>query len=241
MLLTTETAKLTKSHGAGFLPVALYLAPGRTAGRHNMCPKASPGCLAACLFRSGRAGIGPAETNQAVAARVRRTRWFTSDREAFMAELVSDVEKMERKAQRSGLTLAVRLNGTSDIPWERVRVIRHGVTFANMMAAFPAVTFYDYTKRSERMTGALPVNYSLTFSRSEVNGDEALDVLQSGGNVAVVFSGSLPDTWHGFDVIDGDKTDLRFLDPRGVVVGLVAKGPAKRDTSGFVVTAEVLQ
>jgi hypothetical protein len=124
----------------------------------------------------------------------------------------------------------VRLNGTSDINWERYSVIQ----------AFNKVQFYDYTKNYFRMNlfldGKLPSNYSLTFSRSETNENDCISILKRGGNVAVVFrSKVLPTHWQGFPVINGDENDLRFLDPKGVVVGLTAKGKAKSDTSGFVV------
>jgi len=123
----------------------------------------------------------------------------------------------------------IRLNGTSDIGWERYTVIQ----------AFETTRFYDYTKSFQRMMafldGKLPSNYSLTFSRSETNEAQCLEVLKRGGNVAVVFRKELPTHWKGFPVINGDENDLRFLDPKGVVVGLKAKGKAKTDTTGFVV------
>ena len=42
------------------------------------------------------------------------------------------------------------------------------------------------------------------------------------------------ETWKGFEVVNGDETDLRFLDKKGVVVGLIEKGRAKKDETGFV-------
>ena len=39
-------------------------------------------------------------------------------------------------------------------------------------------------------------------------------------------------------VINGDKTDMRFKDPVGVIVGLKAKGKARKDTSGFVIDVD---
>jgi hypothetical protein len=109
---------------------------------------------------------------------------------------------------------------------------------------FPHVQFVDYTKSVKRALaharGELPPNYHLTFSRSETNEADCLKVLEAGGNVAVVFADGKPMRWHGYPVIDGDKHDLRHLDPRGVVVGLAPKGvKARRDTSGFVVRGEV--
>jgi len=140
------------------------------------------------------------------------------------------VSKLVAKCIKENATPTVRLDGTSDVGWER-----HGV-----IQAFKGVQFYDYTKNYVRMLafigGKLPSNYSLTFSRSETNEAQCLEVLKRGGNVAVVFRGKvLPTHWNGFKVINGDENDLRFLDPKGVVVGLTAKGKAKSDTSGFVV------
>jgi hypothetical protein len=37
------------------------------------------------------------------------------------------------------------------------------------------------------------------------------------------------------ECIDGDDSDVRFIEPHAVVVALYAKGKAKKDTSGFVV------
>jgi len=131
----------------------------------------------------------------------------------------------------------IRLNGTSDLPWEKFKCVRDGVEYRNPMEAFPEVQFYDYTKIPARAIkwadGQMPSNYHVTFSASEDNESACRMVSMAGGNVAVVFD-TIPDAWYGRVVVDGDKTDLRFLDPAGVVVGLKAKGSAKTDSSGFV-------
>jgi hypothetical protein len=131
------------------------------------------------------------------------------------------------------MTPCFRLNLTSDLPWEKIKF-----NGQNVFDAFPLVTFYDYTKSVERMTafvnGEMPSNYHLTFSRSETNGAIALAILRSGGNVAMVFRKSLPSSYMGFEVVDGDETDLRFLDGKGKIVGLKEKGLAKKDETGFV-------
>jgi hypothetical protein len=119
------------------------------------------------------------------------------------------------------------------LPWEKIKY-----NGQNVFAAFPSVQFYDYTKSPDRMTaflaGEMPRNYHLTFSRSESNGNIAEAFLASGGNVAMVFRKSLPQSFKGFDVVDGDDTDLRFLDGKGKIVGLKEKGLAKKDETGFV-------
>ena len=225
-LLSVDTnAKTIKGQKRGFMTGILYLAPERVSGLINVCTNASPACRIACLYSAGRGAF-----NSVQKARVAKTVHYVKDRETFLATLKDNVTSVIRKAKAKRMTPVIRLNGTSDIGWERYTVIQ----------AFKKTRFYDYTKSFQRMVsfldGKLPSNYSLTFSRSETNEAQCLDVLKRGGNVAVVFrSKVLPSHWNGFTVINGDENDLRFLDPKGVVVGLTAKGKAKSDTSGFVV------
>ena len=151
-----------------------------------------------------------------------------------MAQLVKEITSAVKSAERKNLVPCFRLNLTSDLPWEKI--LLNG---KNVFDLFPNVQMYDYTKNSARMTaflaGELPSNYHLTFSRSESNEPLVDAVLASGGNVAVVFRGELPKQWKGKRVVSGDESDLRFKDPKNVVVGLVEKGRAKKDSSGFVV------
>jgi hypothetical protein len=225
-LLTYENAKTTKGESLGVLTAILYLAPSDLSGV-DLCPKASAGCRAACLFTAGRGAFQNVKD-----ARMRKTLQFLEDKQRFVETIAAEIDKAKRKAERLGLKLAVRLNGTSDIVWER-----HG-----LMSRHADVQFYDYTKIAARFRRELPKNYDLTFSRSESNDAECLDVLRRGGRVAVVFNtkrgGDLPQSWRGFPVIDGDDHDVRFLDRGGVVVGLRAKGKARHDNSGFVVNEE---
>ena len=223
-LLSTTNTKTMRGEKFGYLTFVLHLAPSRLSG-YQTCPMASAGCAAACL---NTAGMGKFKNVQA--ARIRKTRWFFEDRETFMAQLVKDIQAAIRKADRLGLKPAFRLNCLSDIRWENVPVFG----FNNIMEMFPTVRFYDYTKLSNRTN--LPGNYHLTFSRSESNNQQVHEVMLTDINVAVVFK-ELPQTYLGRQVIDGTETDLRFLDPKGVVVGLLAKGRAKTDLSGFVVAA----
>jgi hypothetical protein len=154
------------------------------------------------------------------------------EREFYLGQLEKQIARLVAKARASRLTPCVRLNGSSDIPFERMR---YGPDRKTLLERFPTVQFVDYTKSKGRM-GKGPGNLSLTFSRSETNEAQCLDVLASGQNVAVVFANGLPKEWMGYSVIDGDLHDLRHLDPKGVVIGLVPKGnKAKRDLSGFVV------
>ena len=223
LLNIDANAKTVKGQGRGYMTAILYLAPADESG-YEVCPMASAGCRKACL---NKAGMGAFSTVQA--ARIAKTRLYFEDRAAFMAQLVSEVRAFIRKAIKLGLIPVVRLNGTSDIPWERVPVEGK----ANIMELFPSVQFYDYTKRHNRRN--LPANYHLTFSLAEDNDGRASAAATNGANIAVVFrTDKFPTTFMGMPVVDGDADDLRFLDGRGVVVGLKAKGPAKKDTSGFV-------
>jgi len=232
-LLTTGNPKIAKGEGLGYLTSILHLAPANLSG-HNVCPMASVGCKAACLNTAGRGGIfrKGETTNVIQKARIARTNFFFQDRPAFMRQLVKEIRSAIRKAEKNGLTAVFRLNGTSDLRWETVPVEGH----LNVMAMFPTIQFYDYTKLPNRR--GIPSNYHLTFSRSEENDALIPNVITRGTSVAVVFNGkTLPESYLGFPVVNGDTTDLRFLDPRGVIVGLKAKGKAKKDASGFVVAA----
>ena len=153
---------------------------------------------------------------------------FFEDREAFLKILRKDIVALEKKAVKLGMKPAVRLNGTSDINWVRF----------NIMKDFPNVQFYDYTKVIKNLTKSIP-NYNITFSRNEANDDDCKEALKKGFNVAVVFSTKkgeeLPVRWQNYPVVDGDETDVRFLDNSGSIVGLRAKGQAKKDRLGFVI------
>ncbi len=224
--------KTAKGQAKGYMTGILYLSPADLSG-YEVCPMRSPGCTAACLNTAGRGGM-----NSVQKSRLNKTRWYFNERDTFMAQLVKDIEALIRKAKREGYTPCVRLNGTSDIPWERVPVGE----FANIMSMFPAVQFYDYTKITKRAIaharGEMPANYHLTFSATESNKDDVLRVLAAGGNVAIVYF-EQPLGKPG--VVDADETDLRFLDQsddavegRGLICALKAKGKARKDVSGFV-------
>jgi len=225
-LLGTANTKTLKGETLGYQTWIMHLAPSTLSG-YQVCPMASPGCASACLNLSGMGRFSNVQ-----AARIAKTQWFFQDREAFMAQLVKEIGAAIRKSEKAGLKAVFRLNGTSDIRWETIPV--NG--YANVMAMFPTTQFYDYTKIANRRD--IPANYHITFSRSEVNEMQVLEVMRSGMNVAVVFD-TIPDKWMGVKVVDGTETDLRFLDEDFVVVGLKANGKAKRDASGFVVSGAV--
>jgi hypothetical protein len=228
-LLGTANTKTMKGEKLGYHTYIMHLAPSTLSG-YQVCPMASPGCASACLNLSGMGRFSNVQ-----AARIAKTKWFFEDRAAFMAQLVKEVEAAIRKSTRLGFTPAFRLNGTSDIRWEQYAVVRNGVEYRNIMEAFPTTQFYDYTKLTNR--NYVPSNYHLTFSRSETNHMDTVRMM-SQMNVAVVFD-TIPDKYMGITVVDGTETDLRFLDPSFVVVGLKANGKAKKDASGFVVSGAV--
>lgn len=230
-LLTVGNPKLLKGEKKGYLSSVLHLAPANLSGK-EVCPKRTAGCTAACLNTAGRGGIFKKgeSTNVIQQARIRKTKAFFENRQAFLNELVVEIIKTKTKAEKQGLIPVFRLNGTSDLSWEKYEVTNG----KNIFEMFPDVQFYDYTKIVGRKVSHIK-NYHLTFSNADGNINDVLKAKSSGMNIAVVFKKELPEKYLGLPVINGDETDLRFLDPKGVIVGLKAKGKAKKDTSGFVV------
>ena len=228
-----NNAKTIKGDGSEYLTAIMYLTPWKSAGI-NVCPMAEQAkCITGCLNTAGRGQMSSVQLG-----RQRKTKWFASDREGFMSQLVSDLSSFLSYCVKRGINPCVRLNGTSDIRWELISVQRDGVQYRNVMEAFPQITYYDYTKISNRRN--VPSNYALTWSYSGASlayANTARQAIDNGLNVAVVFrrKGDIPAVFLGLPTIDGDRDDMRFLDPQGVVVALYAKGKAKLDTSGFVV------
>lgn len=229
MLLTLghTNAKTIKSDnaGLGYLTAIQYLAPHTVSG-FNVCKHASDGCAKGCLNTAGRG-----KTNVVQKARIRRTNLLFTNKFLYKDKLFEEIDSFISRCNRLKQKPAIRLNGTSDLPWEDI--------FPDLFIDFSCVQFYDYTKYVNRMLnfikGNFPLNYHLTFSRSESNNKECMEVLRKRGNVAVVFrTKNFPKKWNRFKVNNADNHDLRFLDPFGVQA-LYAKGRAKKDTTGFVV------
>ncbi|NBP03410.1 MAG: hypothetical protein EBU90_25640 [Proteobacteria bacterium] len=237
-LLSTGNPKILKGTSKGYNTYILHLAPYNVSG-YQTCPKATPGCAAACLNTAGRGGMFKKgeSTNVIQQARIRKTRFFFENRDGFMADLVADIKLAIKQSARLNLIPVFRLNGTSDLSFEKYSVTVDGVQYDNIFAAFPNVQFYDYTAVLGRKVKDIP-NYHLTFSAKESNDLDVLKAMDQGYNVAMVFgvkkSEPLPESYMGRPVFNGDTSDLRFLDPKGVIVGLYMKGRAKKDTSGFV-------
>ena len=200
----------------------LYLAPADTIISHNLCPFASAGCKASCLYSSGRGRFTNVQES-----RINKAKFWAYDRAKFYAQLSNELQQLEKRKVK----IAVRLNGTSDIDHIDLLYRYTGINY--LYSKY--LVFYDYTKNINVYKKYINTSYKLTFSMSETNFDQVHDVLNIGGNVAAVFRNSLPSQFMGFDVINGDLTDLRINDPKNVIVGLIAKGDAKKDTSGFVI------
>jgi hypothetical protein len=230
-LLSTSNAKTMKGEGQGFKTFILYMAPANTATKASLCPYATSGCKSACLYTAGRGVFDNVKK-----ARCNKAELFENNRDEFMALLVSGVERGIKRAKKAGYTPVFRLNGTSDVCWERIPVVRDGVRYNNVMEAFSGVQFYDYTKFPEQFRRDLPMNYDLTFSVSETpeSKAEAVCWLQEGRKVAAVISSQPAMMWNA-PVINGDDDDLTFAKPAGVVLRLKPKGKARKDTSGFVI------
>jgi hypothetical protein len=229
LLSVGTNVKTVKSDKASeYLTAIMYMAPAKQNTKGvTLCPRASKGCTEACLYTAGRGKFTNVQ-----AARIAKADWFVEDREGFLEQLHKEILRHSMNSRLLGKKPAIRLNGTSDILWER---------YVDT-SLYPEVQFYDYSKWTPEERNPLS-NYDITYSRAEDTTDrEVKRVLLRDRNVAVVFNAdmTLPTSFLGFKVIDGDKTDLRFLDVKGVIVGLLAKGDAKKDDSGFVIHQEVL-
>lgn len=212
-------AKTTKNELPTYI---MYLAPADTILTHNLCPFASPGCKASCLYSAGRGRF-----NNVQNSRINKAKFWAYDRAKFYAQLSTELQQIEKRKIKT----AIRLNGTSDV--DHIDLLYRYTKINFLYSKY--LVFYDYTKNINVYKKYIHTNYKLTFSMSETNFDQVHEVLQLGGNVAAVFRNSLPDNFMGYKVINGDLTDLRINDPKNVVIGLIAKGDAKKDKSGFVI------
>ena len=228
-LLSTANPKIQKGTKLGYLSFILHLAPADLSGR-NTCPKATAGCKSACLNTAGRGGMFKRgeNTNMIQKARIRKTQYFFEARDYFMQDLYNDITKGIKQAKKLGLTPVFRLNGTSDLSWEK-----YTINDKNIFELFPDVQFYDYTKVLGRKVSKYK-NYFLIFSKADGNDSDVAEAILQGMNVAAVFD-AVPTEHMGRPVINADEHDLRFLDDKGVIAGLKAKGRAKKDYSGFVI------
>lgn len=236
-LLTTNNAKTIKGEKLGYLTYILYMSPfkANSLGK-NVCSHASKGCIDSCLVGSGNGGMFEGVKK----GRIAKTDYFLTSRMEFLEQIKTEIGKAIKKHEGKAI-VTIRLNGTSDIPFENFRVFEGN---KNIFEVYPNVQFYDYTKNYTRFDKVLPTNYHLTFSKSETNTDKAFELLAKGVNVAMVFD-KTPTEYKGYEVINADNDDLRFLDPKGVICGLkykkmTGKGAdnSKAFDSGFAVRLE---
>lgn len=237
-LLSTNNAKTIKGEKLGYTTYIMYLSPyNQNSKGINLCSHASVGCAKSCLF-----GSGAARFERVQQGKRNKTEWYLDNRSEFLQKLDAEISKAEivhsliegdEQKKKNGIDVlryknfAVRLNGTSDIPFEKFK-IRDG---KNIFELHPNVQFYDYTKNHLRFDKVLPKNYHLTFSMSETNQEKSFELLRRGFNVAMVMT-ELLEKFEGFDVVNGDKTDLRFLDEKNVIVGLKFKRLTGKGTAG---------
>jgi hypothetical protein len=224
LLSVNADTKTIKSNKAGFLTGILYLAPYDLSGV-NLCPFAKVAeCHVACLNTAGRGNF-----NNVKSARLRKAKLFNDNRGEFMAQLIEDIHKLKRQAKKKNMQAVVRLNGTSDIEWEKIMLGEF-----NIFELFPELQFYDYTKNPNRKN--LPSNYDLTFSYSGVESFIKFNrqALKNNMRVATVFK-IIPAQFEGREVINGDDHDARFIEDKNIIVGLKAKGKARQDKTGFVI------
>jgi hypothetical protein len=241
-LLSVGNPKTLKGMKEGYNTFILHLAPASLSG-YNTCPKATEGCKSACLNTAGRGGMFKKgeSTNTIQQARIRKTKMFYENRNEFFNLLVKDITLAIKQSEKKGLIPVFRLNGTSDISFEKygftIAYDGYTIDYANIFERFPNVQFYDYTKVLGRKVVNIK-NYSLTFSAADGNDNDVMKAIAQGYNIATVFgikkTEPMPEYYNGLPVFNGDESDLRFLDPKGVVVGLYAKGKAKKDETGFV-------
>lgn len=223
----STNAKTSKNSLESFI---LYLAPHtQNSKKINICPKASKGCAAACLFSAGRGKFSNVKN-----ARINKTEYYLADKEKFINQLSQEIQKIAVKSIRQNKKIAIRLNGTSDLDFIALIKKYNGLDVLNDKQ-FKNLVFYDYTAILGKIKKYINTSYKLTLSRKEDNESEILEALQLGGNVAAVFSNGLPTKYKGFNVIDGDTSDLIMLYNINVILGLKAKGDAKKDKSGFVI------
>jgi len=239
----STNAKTVKGEKLGYLTGVLYLAPAKLSGYQVCAMAATAQCEKACLNKAGLGGVYTFIQK----SRIAKTKRFFEDRDNFMRDIVASIHgliRLSRKQRRDSkgryakrFQVLVRLNGTSDIRWELIPVTIGGITYANLMLAFPDIQFYDYTKLANRKD--IPSNYDLTFSYSGVQAYQPFvkKAQKALMRIAVVFRHveSIPKRFIGMKCIGGDNSDVRHIERQNVVVALYAKGPAKHDRTGFVV------
>jgi len=217
------------------LTYGLYLSPANTSG-YNVCQFATPECKLGCLATSGRAAMDiQSGQNIILNARINKTKLFFEEQKFFMNWMVAEIKASQTKAINNNYEFSVRLNLTSDIDWQNVRL-----NGQNIFEMFPDVNFYDYSKNFNKFQSK-PENYHLTFSYTGKNWNQCKSLLEKGFNIAMVFNvkneTQLPAMYEGYKVVNGDATDLRIKDGKGVIVGLKWKRIANKEAEKQVLNS----
>jgi hypothetical protein len=211
-LFSWETAKIEHNeqseYAEFFMQGIMFLSPHRASGRLNLCLNSTPSCRRNCLKSAGRLAMDSSQRAQKI-----RTEFLADHPAQFFTVMLGEMEAGRKRAWKMNMKLVLRLNGLSDVQWHE---------WFDLSAHFPTVQFSEYTKEEDAVDTR--TNEYTILSYSERYTEDQVRVMKR--NVAVVFDGGLPETWAGKPVIDGDLHDFRFLDPRGVIVGLRAKGDA---------------
>jgi hypothetical protein len=237
----TTNAKTSKNSLETFI---LYMSPAdQNSKGADLCPFRSKGCTSACLYTAGRGKF-----NNVQRARMNKSEYFIRDKKTFLSQLALELKAINKRQLKKGTKAAIRLNGTTDVDFLYLLKNRVGLDALQL----EGLVFYDYTKDPHRVKRYAGTNYTLTFSRAEDNEPQALEVLKNSGIVSAVFAEKLPQFYKGFEVFDGDKADdimikaskavkalKRTRKGQGLILGLKAKGDAKKDTSGFVITSHL--
>ena len=226
----STNAKTKKNSLKSFI---LYLSPyTQNSFGKNLCANATKGCIDSCLFTAGMGSFSNVQK-----ARIAKTDYLLSDKEAFLDQLTKELLYHYAKAKKAGERVAVRLNGTSDLDFFTL-LQKYAQLDVTKLADH--MSFYEYTKNInyiKRWEGAPNITY--TFSKSENNASLIPAAIAYGANVAAVFRKELPETYNvggtEIPVIDGDTSDIIMLYNKGKIIGLRAKGKAKKDYSGFVI------
>lgn len=229
LLNINSNAKTSKGDDDINMTAIMYLASSDMSG-YNTCEHASPQCKKMCLISAGRGVFSNVQQ-----ARINRTKLFFEHQTLFLDQLLTELTYFTDYCEEHKLKPYVRLNGTSDINFMNLKVAHD----KDIYQLFPKVQFYDYTKDFERESNYS--NYYILYSRSEnTTVTSVKSLITEGKNVAVVFD-EVPSNWEGMEVVGGDETDLRPIDKQGVIVGLKAKGKAKKNKrteesdKGFVI------
>jgi hypothetical protein len=218
--MVNNSTKHEKAYKFNELVYTIYLSPANKSG-YEVCPMRTKECTLLCLDESGRNRMDT-KRNVINDSRIKKTKMFFENREFFVRWVIHEINSGIKKSQKLGYEFSVRLNNTSDLNPEMFYINDNG-TKKNIFEIFPDVTFYDYTKVRNRfkLTEKYP-NYDLTFSYSGENMEDCVDVLSNGNRVAMVFK-TVPTSYMGYTVIDGDQYDMRYRDEKNVIVGLKFK------------------